>query len=65
MIRRDKENDVTIVECDNCDKTIELISDQYAEVSRIIRGLHWKIDKIRDEYIHLCPKCATEEVFAI
>jgi hypothetical protein len=63
MIRKNYRTCKTVVECDNCENEIELDTNNYEKVSEIIRCLHWKIDKVKDNYIHFCPKCATKEVF--
>jgi Fe2+ or Zn2+ uptake regulation protein len=62
MLKYDR--DTLAVVCDDCETIEPIISTtDYSEASKIIRAKGWKIENIRGEYLHLCPKCNAKEAF--
>ena len=47
-----------VMECDSCSNYISLDTDEwFQEAIAMAKDYGWKIRKIDDEWVHVCPVC--------
>jgi hypothetical protein len=54
----DRQHGVMIFECDSCDETFEIGSDDFSATWMAAKREGWKAEKIGDEWVHRCKGCA-------
>lgn len=54
----DRQGGKILIECDSCDQVFEgERGDEFPVVWTCAKAAGWKSRKIRDEWLHGCPKC--------
>ena len=53
----DRQHGKIVIECDSCDETFEIGSDDFNETWGAAKREGWRSRKIGSEWVHGCPKC--------
>jgi hypothetical protein len=53
----DRQHGNVIIECDSCEKTFTLDTDDFDTTWSAAKRDGWRTRKIGEEWVHGCPKC--------
>ena len=53
----DRQHGVIVFECDSCDETFEIGSDDFNETWSAAKREGWRSKKIGEEWVHGCARC--------
>ena len=53
----DRQHGVIVFECDSCDETFEIGSDDFNDTWSAAKREGWRSKKIGEEWVHGCPRC--------